>query len=104
MLFAFCVVWFVFFFVFVLVCLACCCWFNFGLTFRAWVPNYGTCLCTHKTIVTMSAAMDLKKWHTKQGVVRKKILPDVRDDPMGDPTCDLFESSTGRDYMLKEHT
>ena len=22
-------------------------------------------------------------WHTKQGVYRKKILPDCRDDPMG---------------------
>ena len=30
------------------VCLGCCGWFNSGLTRRAWVPNYGTCLCIHK--------------------------------------------------------
>ena len=32
----------------VFVCLACCDWFNIGLTPRAWVPNCGTCLCIHK--------------------------------------------------------
>ena len=28
-------------------------------------------------------------WHTKQGVYRKKLLPDVRDDPMGDPINEI---------------
>ena len=28
-------------------------------------------------------------WHTKQGVYRKKILPDVRDDLMGDPANEV---------------
>ena len=31
----------------------------------------------------------VQTWHTKQGVYRKKILPDVRDDLMGDPTGEL---------------
>ena len=33
--------------VFMLVCLACCGWFNVGLTLRAWVPGCGSCLCIH---------------------------------------------------------
>ena len=31
----------------------------------------------------------VQTWHTKQGVYRKKLRPDVRDDPMGDPTGEL---------------
>ena len=30
----------------------------------------------------------VKTWHTKQGIYRKKILPNVRDD-MEDPTCEF---------------
>ena len=31
----------------------------------------------------------VQTWHTKQGVFRKKLLPDVRDDPMGDPSNEI---------------
>ena len=31
----------------------------------------------------------VQTWHTKQGVFRKKLLLDVRDDPLGDPPSEI---------------
>ena len=43
----------------------------------------------------------VQTWHTKQGVHRKKLLPDVRDDQWVTPLAN-YESYMGRNFM-EEH-